>query len=223
MRQVIRGPSGSIAGFDTQMMPGVQWHDLVRNEGIEDISLSRHECITRSRSAITARGSTGNSYRSVSTIWKDIPTGMLIFGTYQHIAGRPEIDDPLLPTAIIPAKVDRHPNHGGSSPKPQIVERFVGGMDQRGLDGAEEIPTLRFGRPWVHCGGDQEIYPKLRLRQNAEPAGKRIDELMPIHPRLEPRGREHQVQIAHVGPGFDQAAVLEHPFIEGIGPSPGRY
>jgi hypothetical protein len=103
MRQVIRGPSGSVAGFDTQMMPGVQWHDLVRNEGIEDISLLG-KVYHALKISHYREGFDGNTYRSVSTIWKDIPTGMLLYGTYQHIAGRPEIDDPLLPTAIIPAK-----------------------------------------------------------------------------------------------------------------------
>lgn len=103
LRQVIRGPSGTVAGFDTTMTPGLRWHDLVRNEGVEDIALlgGAYHAMKISH---YREGFDGNNYRSVSTIWKDIPTGMLIYGTYQHISGRPEIDDPLIPTAIVPAK-----------------------------------------------------------------------------------------------------------------------
>ena len=46
----------------------------------------------------------GNTYRSVATVWKDLDSGMIIYATYQHISGAPEIDDPLIPTAIIPAR-----------------------------------------------------------------------------------------------------------------------
>jgi hypothetical protein len=103
LRQVIHGASGTVAGFDTRMAPGLQWHDLVRNEGVEDIALlgKAYHALKISH---YREGFDGNNYRSVSTIWKDIPTGMLIYGTYQHISGQPEIDDPLIPTAIIPAK-----------------------------------------------------------------------------------------------------------------------
>ena len=97
---VMHGPSGTVAGFDTHMLPGLQWHDLVRNEGVEDIAL-----LGRTYHALKIshyrEGFDGNNYRSVSTIWKDIPTGVLIYGTYQHISGRPELDDPLIPTAIV--------------------------------------------------------------------------------------------------------------------------
>ena len=103
LRSVIAGPSGTVVGFDTHMLPGLQWHDLVRNEGVEDISLLGHAYHALKISHYR-EGFDGNDYRSVSTVWKDIPTGMLLFGTYQHIAGRPEIDDPIIPTAIVPAK-----------------------------------------------------------------------------------------------------------------------
>ncbi len=102
LRTVINGPSGTIAGFDTHMAPGMQWHDLVRNEGVEDIFL-----VDRAYHALKIshyrEGFDGNDYRSVSTVWKDIPSGVLLFGTYDHIAGRPEIDDPIIPTAIVTA------------------------------------------------------------------------------------------------------------------------
>ncbi len=101
LRTVVAGPSGTVAGFDTRMAPGLQWHDLVRNEGVEDIYLLGHAYHALKISHYR-EGFDGNDYRSVSTVWKDIPTGMLLFGTYQHIAGRPEIDDPIIPTAIVP-------------------------------------------------------------------------------------------------------------------------
>ncbi len=102
LREVIHGSTGAIAGFDTHSTPTLQWHDFVRNEGIEDINL-----LGRIYHALKIshyrEGFDGNDYRSVSTIWKDIPTGMIIYGTYQHIAGKPELDDPIIPTAIVPA------------------------------------------------------------------------------------------------------------------------
>ncbi len=102
LRQIMHSPSGTVTGFDTVIQPGLQWHDLVRNEGVEDIVLlgKQYHALKISH---YREGFGDNHYRSVSTVWKDIPTGMLIYGTYQHIAGQPEIDDPLLPTAIIPA------------------------------------------------------------------------------------------------------------------------
>lgn len=103
LRQVIHGPSGTVAGFDTHMLTGLQWHDLVRNEGIEDLVVLGTTYRTLKISHYR-EGFAGNNYRSVSTVWKDIPTGMLVYGTYQHISGKPEIDDPLIPTAISAAK-----------------------------------------------------------------------------------------------------------------------
>ncbi|WP_158743926.1 hypothetical protein [Acidisphaera sp. L21] len=103
LRQVINGPSGSIAGFDTSMTTGNQWHDLVRNDGVEDIALLG-KAYRALKISHYREGANGNNYRSVSTIWKDFPSGVLLYGTYQHIAGRPEIDDPLIPTAIVTGK-----------------------------------------------------------------------------------------------------------------------
>jgi hypothetical protein len=102
MRHVIMGHVGDVTGFDTVVGPGLAWHDLVRNEGVEDISLLGVKWRAL-RLSHYREGFDGNTYRSLSTVWKDIPSGLLIFGTYQHIAGRPEIDDPILPTAIVPA------------------------------------------------------------------------------------------------------------------------
>ena len=103
IRTVIAGPSGTVAGFDNLVAPGLHYHDLVRNEGVEDIPLLG-QTYRALKISHYREGFDGNGYRSVSTVWKDIPTGMLVYGTYQHIAGAPEIDDPLLPTAIRPAR-----------------------------------------------------------------------------------------------------------------------
>ena len=100
LRDVLDGPSGTVRGFANDLGPGHQYYDLMRNEGIEDIWL-----IDRPYHAIKIshyrEGFAGNDYRSVSTVWKDIESGMLIYGTYQHISGRPEIDDPIIPAAIV--------------------------------------------------------------------------------------------------------------------------
>lgn len=103
LARIIHGHTGEVAGFDTVVKPGIEWHDLIRNEGIEDIKL-----LGRTYQALKIshyrEGFGGNIYRSVSTVWKDIPSGLLIYGTYQHISGKPELDDPLIPTAILPAR-----------------------------------------------------------------------------------------------------------------------
>ncbi len=100
LARIIHGRTGDVEGFDTIMLPGVlEYHDLIRNEGIEDIIL-----LDRTYRAVKIshyrEGYSGNTYRSVSTVWKDLATGLLIYGTYQHISGTPVIDDPLGPTAI---------------------------------------------------------------------------------------------------------------------------
>ncbi len=102
LKQVIEGRTGEVVGFDVHMMPGAQWHDLIRNEGVEDINLlgTTYHAVKFSH---YREGFDGNTYRSVSTVWKDIPTGMMLYATYNHIAGRPELDGPLTPTAIIAA------------------------------------------------------------------------------------------------------------------------
>ena len=102
LRQVIQGRTGTVASFDVRMAPGSQWHDLIRNEGIEDINLlgTVYHALKLSH---YREGFEGNTYRSVSTVWKDIPTGIILYATYNHIAGRPELDGSLIPTAITPA------------------------------------------------------------------------------------------------------------------------
>lgn len=103
LKQVIEGRTGTVVGLDVRMMPGLQWHDLMRNEGIEDINLlgKTYHAVKISH---YREGFDGNTYRSVSTVWKDIPTGMILYGTYNHIAGRPELDGTLTPTAIVSAR-----------------------------------------------------------------------------------------------------------------------
>ncbi len=100
LARIIHGHTGDVEGFDTVMIPDVlQFHDLIRNEGIEDINLLDHKYRALKISHYR-EGFGANTYRSVSTIWKDIGSGLLIYGTYQHISGAPVIDDPLGPTSI---------------------------------------------------------------------------------------------------------------------------
>ncbi len=103
LTKVMQGGAGAVEGFDVVTGPGSAYHDLIRNEGIEHISLLGKD-YDAVKLAHYREGANGNIYRSVSTIWKDLPTGLLIYGTYQHIAGTPVTDDPLIPTAIVPAR-----------------------------------------------------------------------------------------------------------------------
>ena len=103
LKTVIAGGTGATEGFDSRTGPDTAYHDFIRNEGVEHIKLLGHT-YDAIKLAHYREGYDGNSYRSVSTIWKDVPSGLLIYGTYQHIAGAPVVDDPLIPTAIKPAR-----------------------------------------------------------------------------------------------------------------------
>jgi len=102
LKRVIQGGTGTVEGFDVHMSKTLNYHDLIRNEGVESINL-----LDKTYRAIKIshyrEGFDGNTYRSVSTIWKDLPTGLLLYGTYQHISGTPVVDDPLIPTKIVSA------------------------------------------------------------------------------------------------------------------------
>ena len=101
MQTLIHSPAGTMAGFDVNMGPGHLFHDVMRNDGIEDIVL-RGRTYSAIKISHYRAGAGGNRYRSVTTGWKDLGTGMLIYVSYQHISGTPEIDVPLIPTAILP-------------------------------------------------------------------------------------------------------------------------
>ena len=64
--QVIEGRSGDVVSFDVRMLPGIQWHDLVRNAGIEDINLlgKTYHAVKISH---CREGCEGYIYRPVST------------------------------------------------------------------------------------------------------------------------------------------------------------
>lgn len=102
LKQVMAGRTGDVVGFDVRMAPGYAYHDLIRNEGVETIKLlgSTYQAMKVSH---YREGFEGNIYRSVATAWKDMATGMILYSTYQHISGTPVVDDPLIPTAILPA------------------------------------------------------------------------------------------------------------------------
>lgn len=100
--RLVHGRTGDVQAFDVVMAPGLAFHDIMRNEGVEDIALRGRTYRTLKLSHYR-EGTDGNTYRSVSTAWKDLDSGMILYSTYQHISGAPEIDVPILPTAIVPA------------------------------------------------------------------------------------------------------------------------
>ena len=85
------------------MAPGLAFHDILRDDGVEDIRLlgTVHRAVKISH---YREGMEGDTYRSLTTGWKDLASGMLLYVTYQHIAGTPELYVPLLPTAIVPER-----------------------------------------------------------------------------------------------------------------------
>lgn len=101
--RLVHGRTGDVEAFDVTMGPDLAFHDIMRNEGIEAITL-RGRMYRALKLSHYREGGRGNTYRSVSTGWKDMDTGMILYATYQHISGAPEIDVPILPTAIIPAR-----------------------------------------------------------------------------------------------------------------------
>lgn len=102
LTRIMQHGAGAVEGFDVIMGPGYAFHDLIRNEGVETIRILDHTYRALKISHYR-EGFQGNTYRSVATVWKDIPTGLLLYSTYQHISGTPVIDDPLIPTKITPA------------------------------------------------------------------------------------------------------------------------
>lgn len=101
MTRLIRGRTGDTEAFEVRMGPGLAYREVMRNEGVEDLRL-----LGRTYQALKIshyrEGAEGNTYRSVTTGWKDVASGMLIYVTYQHISGAPETQVPLSPTAIVP-------------------------------------------------------------------------------------------------------------------------
>lgn len=102
LARVMSSRTGDVVGFDVTPAPEAQWHDLIRLEGIEDIKLlgTVYKAMKLSH---YREGFNGNTYRSLSTVWKDIDSGLIIYGTYQHISGAPELDGAITPSAIVPA------------------------------------------------------------------------------------------------------------------------
>lgn len=99
--RIFHGRTGDVEAFDTVMGPANSFHDLIRNEGVEDLPV-----LDRTYRAMKVshyrEGFGGNIYRSVATVWKDMDSGLLIYATYEHISGAPVIDDPIIPTRIVP-------------------------------------------------------------------------------------------------------------------------
>ena len=106
LRQVWTAAAGTAqatARFDTVAGPGYAWHEIIRNDGFENLnvagSVRRTMKVTHER-----EGFDGNSYHSVITLWKDVDTGMTIYTNYIHLAGAPEPGVAWDPLAIIGGK-----------------------------------------------------------------------------------------------------------------------
>lgn len=100
LNRVINGPTGTAVAFDTRAAPGLQWHEVIRNDGIETLHVAGQ---TRPALKLShyREGFEGNTYRSVVTVWKDMETGMTIYVNYRHIAGAPEVGIAWDPSAIV--------------------------------------------------------------------------------------------------------------------------
>ena len=103
IKRLLQGRTGDTEGFVVRMTPERTYYDILRNEGIEQLSLLGRTYQTIKISHYR-EGASPNTYRSVVTGWKDVATGMLVYVTYQHISGAPETGTPLDPTAITPAQ-----------------------------------------------------------------------------------------------------------------------
>ena len=103
LTRVMANGTGAIEALEVRTGPNHAYYDIILNEGVEHIELlgKHYDAI---KLAHYREGRDGNTYRSVSTVWKDLPTGMLIYATYQHIAGTRVTGDPLIPTAIVPVR-----------------------------------------------------------------------------------------------------------------------
>lgn len=103
LKQVIAGPLGTAVSFRTSAAPSAQWLDVIRNEGVEDLNVAG-----RVRPALKIahyrEGIEGNVYRSVTTGWKEVSSGMMIYVSYRHISGRPEAGTAWDPVAITDAR-----------------------------------------------------------------------------------------------------------------------
>ena len=102
MDRLIHGRTGQIEAFDVRVSPSFSFHEVLRNDGVEAIRLVGHTYQALKISHYR-EGAEGNTYRSVVTGWKDMDSGMMLYITYQHISGAPEIGAPLLPAAIAPS------------------------------------------------------------------------------------------------------------------------
>lgn len=100
MDRLIHGRTGQTEGFDVRMSPTFSFHDVLRNDGVETIRLA-DRTFQALKISHYREGAEGNIYRSLTTGWKDMASGMLLYVTYQHIAGVPEIAVPVLPAAIV--------------------------------------------------------------------------------------------------------------------------
>ena len=87
IRAVVLGGTGARSSFITRAWPGLQYIDTFVNEGIEPITVNgrRFEAL---RLAHEREGIEGNTYHSIITVWRDVPTGISLKVVEHQISGQ---------------------------------------------------------------------------------------------------------------------------------------
>ncbi len=86
LRAAVLGPKGTSVTFDTHSVPGMQWHDTIRNEGMETLVVDGRSYTTLVI-AHEREGFDGNTYHSVISSWRDVATGLTLKTVERQIAG----------------------------------------------------------------------------------------------------------------------------------------
>jgi hypothetical protein len=86
LRAVLLGSVGAKESFITRSVPGWQWTDSFINEGVEPMVVDGRTYQTL-KVAHERNGIEGNSYHSIITSWRDVPTGVVLRVVEDQIAG----------------------------------------------------------------------------------------------------------------------------------------
>ncbi|WP_426958836.1 hypothetical protein [Muricoccus radiodurans] len=100
MHRVMHGPVGTTEEFITRSAPGWQWHGILRNEGIETVTLPDGRRVRALRMSHERIGIEDNIYHSVITVWKEMTSGMIVRQEHRHIAGQPVEGAAWEPTSV---------------------------------------------------------------------------------------------------------------------------
>ena len=86
MKTAIDGPPGTRVAFVTRSYPGLQWTDTIINEGPDPLTVGGQTYRTL-KMAHEREGIEGNTYHSIITVWRDIPTGLALKVVEKQISG----------------------------------------------------------------------------------------------------------------------------------------